>query len=176
MLNNPHCLSSQGLYPSRLTSFVALRWTRFCSLVSFWDCPTLDAVCQMQSNKCQEKVDSHFSQSTVRVSGHTGQDAVGLFCCEGTLLAYIHLVVHQRPLGTSPQSCLPASLSPAWVVAGDSCFPGAGLGTSHWMSWSSCWLILLACLVPSEWQPCSNQLGGRQAYFYNNVMKSMIMS
>lgn len=67
-----------------------------CLLCIGWG-PKLDAAFCVLSNKSQVKADSHFPQFAHSAVVHTAQDAVGVPCCQGTLLSHAQLAVCQDP-------------------------------------------------------------------------------
>ena len=59
--------------------------------------PHEDAVLQMRSHQCRIERQDHLPQPACHASFDIAQDTVGFVGCEGTLLAHVHLAIHQYP-------------------------------------------------------------------------------
>lgn len=69
----------------------------FISVFSLLEQPKLDTIftCSLESAEQRGTILSHYTLAVC--SCDTGQDTVGLLCCQDTLLAYTQLAVQQDP-------------------------------------------------------------------------------
>ncbi|KAJ7416598.1 hypothetical protein WISP_70074 [Willisornis vidua] len=127
----------QSLHQTRCPSLDALQHLNTLSKLSG---PKLDTALDMWPHQCPVQVQNHFPGPAGHTIADTGQDAIGLLCHLGTLLAHVELSAYQNPqidfcLATiQPPSPLPVALHGVVVAKGQD--PTLGLVELHTLGFS----------------------------------------